>query len=167
VSASAGYIHVTAEAVELCEQCEAAFRLKRISSRSVVAVWPHRRDFYLQPRPRRRVGVHITSSARSFLNSGWEANALNDPASEIEAWDCPARSESWQPFNDRPQSRQDAGIGRSDLLPSIAILLIVLFHATTSVVLMVDGAAQYTECSRALFLEVRLLNFKSGLDQTR
>jgi hypothetical protein len=58
-------------------------------------------------------------------------------------------------------------IGRSDLLPSIAILLIVLFHAATSVVLMVDGAAQYTECSLALFLEVRLLNFKSGLDQTR
>jgi hypothetical protein len=52
-----------------------------------------------------------------------------------------------QTFNDRSKAVKTREPG-SDLLRSIAILLVVLFHATTSVVPMVDGAAQSTECSR-------------------
>ena len=79
---------------------------------------PRRQGIIMKPQPkytaRRRVGVHITSSARSFLNSGWKANALNDPASEIEAWDCPARSESWaalQRSTTKPSRRGNRAFG--------------------------------------------------------
>ena len=55
-----GYIRVTAEAVELCEQCEGEQhprrRRHRVDLRRLRR--PHRNTFHLQARPRRRDDVH-------------------------------------------------------------------------------------------------------------
>jgi hypothetical protein len=70
-----GYIRVTAEAVELCEQCEGE-RQHPVED-CIVSICDacggaHRNTFHLQARLRRRDDVHAIPSARSFRS--WPAS---------------------------------------------------------------------------------------------
>jgi hypothetical protein len=81
-----GYIRVTAEAVELCEQCEGEGSIP--VEDGIVSICDacggHSLEF--QARPRRRDGIHATASARSLLELVGSLLRSMDKRSGICPW---------------------------------------------------------------------------------